>query len=662
MKAKSINFNLSLFCIITLLIFLIAPALQSATEKGKINILSNTYTPQKLKEIIIPREEWHPFPRASENTEWMKLPEKVRRAHIQQAEKHLNCDWEPPKASIFLEYVRTGNRSNYQRISFDRRRKLADLVIGECLEGSGRFLDDILNGVWTVCEETYWGVPAHVGLQKRGPGLPDVREPTVDLFAAETGMLLAWTYYLVGEQLENISPLIKERIQYEIQRRIVSVNLDRNDFWWMGFNGRRVNNWNPWICSNWLAAVLIIEDDEEKRIQSIHKILRCLDNFLNPYPRDGGCDEGPGYWNRAGGSLYDCLELLSSSSNGKINVFDNPLVREIGKYIYRVYINHPYFVNFADAAAKINANASVIFRYGKNIADEKMMGFGSFLAKKQRIGEDYIAGSYGCLGRVLPALFNLEELLQTESREPLEQDFWLPGLQVMGARSFEGSHRGLYVAAKGGHNAESHNHNDIGNFIVYVDGYPAIIDVGVETYTAKTFSSRRYEIWTMQSAYHNLPTINGVMQKNGSEFRAKDVRYRAGKKKASFSLDLSAAYPEEAQIKSWRRTITLNRGKSVLIRDKYELKQVKRDLQMTLMSWRKPVVEVEGKIKLENPEKVEDLRTVYVRYDKNIFHVDVETISVEDKKLQSSWGNVLYRMVFTVKQTPLSGKFSLLIE
>lgn len=86
---------------------------------------------------------------------------------------------------------------------------------------------------------------------------------------------------------------------------------------------------------------------------------------------------------------------------------------------------------------------------------------------------------------------------------------------------------GLYLAAKGGHNAESHNHNDVGNFIVYADGYPAISDVGVETYTAKTFSAQRYDIWTMQSAFHNLPIINGFMQKNGGNFKAAAVNYEA---------------------------------------------------------------------------------------------------------------------------------------
>lgn len=630
-------------------------------QEGK-NLLSGRFTPEKLKEILVSVQDWHPFPKASEREGWEKVPENVRAAHIRQGEKHLNCDWETPKASVFLEYVRNGNRSNFQRISFNRRAKLAELVLAECMEGKGRFLDDILNGVWTVCEETYWGVPAHVGAQKRGSGLPDVTEPTVDLFAAETGMLMAWVYYLVGEQLDEISPLVGERIFYEVDRRIIDVNLVRDDFWWMGFGGGTVNNWNPWICSNWLTAVLLLESDPERRVQSVYKILRCLDNFLNPYPRDGGCDEGPGYWSRAGGSLFDCLELLASVTDGEIDVFDNPLVREIGKYIYRVYISDRYFINFADAAAKLSADPSVVFRYGKSIRDKNMMGFGAFLAKQQGLGEDYVRGSFGYLGRVLPVLFGLEELLRAEPKEPLARDFWFGELQVMGARSFEGKKESFYVAAKGGHNAESHNHNDVGNFIVYADGLPVIVDVGVETYTAKTFSSKRYEIWTMQSAFHNLPTINGVMQKNGRDYEADDVNYKSDDKRANFSLDIAKAYPAEAKVKSWMRTITLNRGKNVVIHDKYALEEVRENLQVSLMSWCKPVLEQEGIIRLEFPAEVKDSKAVFVHYDKKKFRVDIGIIPLEDGRLRSSWGSQVFRIVLTAKDRLLEDAFTIRFE
>lgn len=666
---------LAAFAIFTALSFVFPLAARADEDR---NLLSGSYPPEKLRDVIIPAEDWRPYPRAAERSAWERLPERVRLAHVRKAEAHLGAEWETPLASVFLEYVRNGNRTNYQRIADIRRSRLADLVLGECCEGRGRFLDDIMNGVWTICEETYWGVPAHLSAQKRGPGLPDVTEPTVDLFAAETAMLLAWTDYLVGPELDRLSPLVRERIRHEIGLRLLSPNLERDDFWWMGLSGGTVNNWNPWICSNWLTCVLLVEPDAGRRIRSVHKILRCLDQFLNAYPRDGGCDEGPGYWSRAGASLYDCLELLGSASGGKIDVFGAPLVQEIGRYIYRAHIAGPFFINFADAAAKAGPDPGVVFRYGKAIGDKTMIGFGSFLAARKKLGEGPVPGQFGTLGRTLPTLFCLEELLRVPPVEPLIRDVWLPELQVMGARSEDGSSRGFYVAAKGGHNAESHNHNDIGSFIVYHDGLPVLVDVGVETYTAKTFSDRRYEIWTMQSAYHNLPTINGVMQKDGREFRARDVSYAVGGKSADFGLDIAGAYPAEAGVKSWQRRVRLVRGKEVVIRDRYSLKEAKEDLgeharerslTLSLMSWRVPVLEAAGRIRLDVPGDVaaEDPggplnasapKPLYIHYDKARFRPEIETIPLEDPQLRSSWGDRLYRIVLTAKKTSLRGGFS----
>ena len=139
----------------------------------------------------------------------------------------------PPR--VFLEFRRDGNRSHYEAIRNRRRNRLQDLVIAESLEGKGRFVDEIVNGIWLTCEETFWGVPAHLGAQKAGTGLPDAAEPIVDLFAAETASLLAWTHYLVAAPLAQVSPLVPERIRMEIDRRVLAPCLTRDDFGWMGF-------------------------------------------------------------------------------------------------------------------------------------------------------------------------------------------------------------------------------------------------------------------------------------------------------------------------------------------------------------------------------------------------------------------------------------------
>ncbi|MEE2752671.1 MAG: heparinase II/III family protein [Candidatus Latescibacterota bacterium] len=533
---------------------------------AQTNLLSGKASELQLKEMLPTFGNWKPFPNAGDRDAWESLPEKQRAAAIIAGEEALEHNWPALKATHFLDYVRTGDRNRYQRERGQRRNNLSRLVAAECVEGKGRFVDQIANGVWAMCEETWWGVPAHVR-QSAGRGLPDRNEPNVALFSAETAAQLAWTLYMVGSQLEEVSPLIVLRVQSEIDRQILTPALERDDFWWMGFGrARSLNNWNPWICSNWLATVLLVEQDKDRRVKSVAKIMRVLDNFLNPYPEDGGCDEGPGYWSRAGGSLFDCLDIMHSVTNGQFSVYDNGLVKDIGRFIYRVHIAGDYFVNFADASPKRRPGGDLVYRYGKAIDDQRMMTFGAWGDQRstRRRGRIRIQSWRG-----LQALFNKNNLLELPAEEPLLRDVWLPHTQIFAARDRAGFRKGLYVAAKGGHNNESHNHNDIGNFVVYNNGLPLLIDVGVGTYTAKTFSSKRYEIWTMQSAYHNLPTVNGVMQRQGRSFAAKDLVYNTNNSVSEFSLDISSAYPEDANLESWNRTIRLNRGKNVEIIDKY---------------------------------------------------------------------------------------------
>ncbi len=254
-------------------------------------------------------------------------------------------------------------------------------MIAECCEGKGRFLDDIANGVWSLCEETSWCLPAHVGGQKAGVNLPDIAEPTVDLFSADTASLLAWTHRLLGKELVRVSPLIPARIAHEVQARVLDPCHERIDFWWMGLDPklqRAMNNWNPWINSNWLTSVLLMERDEKRRAADTWKILTSLDRFADSYHDDGGCDEGPGYWGHAGGSLFECLDLLNSASRGSLDLFSIPLVREIGRYIYRVHIAEDWYVNFADASARVGVQGALIYRYGQRIGDPLMMRQGAY--------------------------------------------------------------------------------------------------------------------------------------------------------------------------------------------------------------------------------------------------------------------------------------------
>jgi hypothetical protein len=413
---------------------------------------------------------------------------------------------------------------------------------------------------------------------------------------------------------------------------------------------------------------LLVEKDETRRRETVFKCMRSIDRFVGPYPADGGCDEGPGYWGRAGASLLDCLELLYSATGGQFDLYGQRLIQEIGKFIYRVQIDESYFVNFADASAMVTPSPTVVFRYGKRIGDREMMRLGAWLGARQDLKHETRpearTARLASLGRLLPELFGLDEMFAVELSLPLPRDVWLPGIQVMVARDEQGSPGGLYVAAKGGHNAESHNHNDVGNVIVYAGGKPLIVDAGVETYTRKTFSAERYTIWTMQSSHHTLlPTVDGVMQSPGKVFAARDVAYTSGDDEARFTLDIAGAYPTEARIERWQRAVTLHRGCEVEIADSYQLAGPAAEIEASLLTPCYVQLGETGEIALTAaPMAGERMSGAgWVRYDPNVFAVSVHEIAIDDSRLGGVWGERLNRILFTARNPPQEGAWTFAI-
>jgi hypothetical protein len=129
---------------------------------------------------------------------------------------------------------------------------------------------------------------------------------------------------------------------------------------------------------------------------------------------------------------------------------------------------------------------------------------------------------------------------------------------VLVAREHGGTASGLTLAVKGGHNDEHHNHNDVGSFVVASDGVPVVVDLGRPTYTAQTFSPRRYEIWTMQSGWHNVPIVAGVEQPAGRGAAARDVVPALDGATSALRLELADAYPA-GTVDSWIREAVLDR-------------------------------------------------------------------------------------------------------
>ena len=599
---------------------------------------------EKLADMLVEPGRFEPLPRGNDPFWRDSVPEPMRLSYIRFGEEYLGKPWPALPNTVFAQFKENGNRVNYEGLCFEKRRHLGALVMAEIVEGKGRFLPDIIDGLGSFCEETWWGLPAHYGTK-----VPRTDDQNVDLFNAETASLVVWTAYMLQPQLVSFSPLVCERVRHEIDRRILQPARTGN-YWWKTAG----MNWNPWICSNWLACVLLCEQDRGRQTDAVGQILKAADAFVDSYKDDGGCDEGPGYWDRAAASLFEVLNLLRIATDGQIDASREPKLQAMASYVYKTYIGNGYVLNFADSHDnRYMQQLNIVYPFGRYMHDSQMTGFAKYIGEDK----DYLnraaqlydkSGNFPTLGRELFFLRDIQAFQREQAREPLAQSVWLKDLQIWACRTPSTARHpqsALYVAMKGGTNGESHNHNDVGQVVVYADGEPLLIDPGVGEYTSKTFSGERYSIWTMQSGYHNLPQINGTDQRDGKEYGSRVIR----QDRQQIVLDLAGAYPAEAAVSKWQRSMMLK--KNVLkVTEDYELTTWKAPTRLMLMTIVEPKLATKGSI---------DIGPHRLTYDASQLEADIEDASsLLDPLLQKVWGQRMFRIVLTVKSQSVKGQVS----
>jgi hypothetical protein len=377
----------------------------------------------------------------------------------------------------------------------------------------------------------------------------------------------------------------------------------------------------------------LLEDDREQLSKDLYRSMLSVDKFINYVNEDGACEEGPSYWGHAAGKLYDYLQLVHYMTAGGVTLFNHPMIKDMGEYISRSYVGNNWVVNFADASAKFSAPESLIYRYGKAVKSQEMMGFASYLAQQKSSTIDYGIDFF----RVLESLTCNQELKGYTASHITPDVTVYPETQFY----YFKNNNDFFLATKGGYNAESHNHNDAGTFSLWIDKTPIFIDAGVGTYTRQTFGPERYSIWTMRSNYHNLPSVNGVEQKFGKQYKANDIL--VDEKKKTLSLNIASAYPEEASVKQWIRSYQLKTNE-LIVKDKFTLKNALQSNEIHFMLWGDINIK-EGKVAIQV-----DGKKVALLFDKNTFEANIETIQLPDVRLSRVWGEQIYRLTLKAKK------------
>ncbi|MFA7637640.1 MAG: heparinase II/III family protein [Monoglobales bacterium] len=597
-----------------------------------------------LRNKIIPANEFVLFSDLKDKT--FPSPESdMGKAEIALAEEYLNAEFPILNATYYMRFEKDGNRVQFENLYFNRRKALSSMVKAELIENKNRFVPKIMDIAWAIMEESTWVVPAHHNFARSDGrrNLPDIfpsGERYIDLFSAETGAILAIVYNFLGEKIKAANgQIIYDRIYFEVHRRIINLFLESDKMWWMGYERAAINNWNPWIISNILFA-LTLETDDNLRADVIEKAVKLLDLYIDEQTPDGGCNEGPNYWFKAGGTLFDALDILTDFTGGSVDLFSNEKIKNIVSYIYKVHIAGKYFITYGDAHAGTAVEGLFLRRMGQRMKDAKIEAFGQSCINDD-IYSDYKEARVFNYGRSLKNILARNEC----TTEYVPDDFsYLPDMQLCLMRNSGGFAAWL----KGGHNAESHNHNDIGSVGLYYNGNPIMIDIGVATYTKDTFNSaKRYTLFPMGSKDHSVPMIDGKGQLPGREYKADSFEAEPGIAKISYK----SAYENRDEINLLNRTLSVT-DSAVVIKDEIDLKEEK---------------EIELSFRLYNKPEIKDNKVILydgvVMHHPTEFEVGIEELPLEDEQLIKDWRtNILYKLYFKAKAQKLSAEFTVYKE
>lgn len=506
--------------------------------------------PRGVGPTIEDRAAWERVGKSPHFAKTVKAAEELRKKSVPE----LTDD-------LFLDFSRTGNRSRCQSVLSQRHGRLPAFVMAECIENKGRFLPDIEQSIREICSEKTWVLPAHDRSLANFKG--ETQE--VDLVVAAVSWELATTHYWLGEKL---SPEIRTLVRSELDRRTIDsmesyVKTGKPRMWW----ATGTNNWNAVCLAGVTGTALAMEPSRERRAFFVAAAEKYIQYFKKGFTSDGYCSEGMGYWNYGFGNFVLLAETLIQATDGKLDLFTDPLIKEVALFGPRMEIIPGVYPSFADCAIGSKP-------------DTRMM---AFLSRRFQLGmSDVESAGIGLAGVSSSSLFSFGIYGFDNSATaipPAKEGFgrklrnWFSEAGILICRPND-PESGLGAALKGGHNSEHHNHNDVGSYVVALAGKTPLLDPGGEIYTARTFSKDRYVSGVLNSFGHPVPRFGETLQKTGRAAAAKVLKAEFTDQADTLVLDLRAAYPVKG-LKKLQRTFGFSRAGrgSLTVTDEVELEE-----------------------------------------------------------------------------------------
>ncbi len=588
-----------------------------------------------VQSVISAQGEFAPFPRYQERVFWEKTTQDPllspgKEDILKRARELQGKDLPLLPASKYLEFQRNGNRTRYQDLLSQRGGFLEAFAVAECLSGTGEFMDPLMDTIWAFCEESDWCYPAHT------KGLIDMKKPHIDLRSTRVASDLALIDYVFNEALPES---VRQRIRYELDRRIFEPFLTR-EFHWMTVT----NNWNAVCNGSILRAALLIGIDSERLIKVITHAQNGLCHYFEGFDQDGGTAEGIGYWNYGFSHYVMAGQMLNLATKNQLNLMAPPLVKEIALFPMRIELSPGRFPSFSDGGDAYTFSHGWINYLAEVIGSEDLKAFLSARMNRK-------IPSTSLEGLLLGTL--VEPLPSSTGTVPMAPFVFLHGTEWMISRAHPEDPMGLVLAAQGGHNAENHNHNDVGNFILHIQGESLLTDLGAPVYDKFFFSAQRYTYLAARSMGHSVPLVNGQEQRAGADAKAV-VQVTHTDEVDTFHADLTAAYPPEAKIQSLIRTLSLHRtteGGWVDLKDQYTLTEKGTSFESALITYGVVQQAPEGKVMIQGNHG-----KLIIEFDPSLVKAEVKEFDSAGEHMRNTDDHTkIRRIAFQIKETGNKG-------
>ncbi len=393
--------------------------------------------------------------------------------------------------------------------------RIFDLLIAHHIDPNpayrGRAIEELKNLIsWTT-----WVDPCH----KDFPADLCTAEAAV---AAVVGLDWLWEDLTSPDRLRIIQALRTKAIEPYRQ------GVRQQAFWYNTYS-----NWNAVVNGGCGLAALALSDEEPSAAEALRSARQGLERFFQALGREGGWDEGTGYW----GYAMRYLLLFGEAVNRTLD--DQSILHQRGMDATGLF---PIYFTPNAQPASFGDNPSVpllgtLYLLVRHFGLKELTWWlDTYSFHRDVSTSGWSAAGLGMLFRPVDA-----ESPKVPDLLPLKV-FHEIGWAAM---ADNWPRPEMYVAMKTGDLSASHSQHDMNSVQVQVDGEMLLIDLGHPPYTRRYFSEERGEFYEVQARAHN--TIVVAESDHRIDAQGSIVEAQSGKAYRWVAMDSGGACGDDVQ-------------------------------------------------------------------------------------------------------------------